>query len=54
MKKVFNLYLRTICNIMGAIAFLLTSVSIETMSWLWMYEPEMPAALRPQDDDMGK
>ena len=53
MKKLFNSYLNLLSKAVSAICLFSVSMATGTISHFGIYEPEMPAVLRPKDDDAG-
>ena len=51
MKHILNSCLKLLSKAVAAISLFLVSVSAGTISAAGIYEPEMPAALRPADDE---
>ena len=51
MKKIFNTGLILFSGAIGSICMMLVGLSTGTISALTIYEPEMPDALKPKDEE---
>jgi cyclic lactone autoinducer peptide len=51
MEKIINSSLILFSKAVGIVSLLLASAAVETVSFFWIYEPEMPAALMPKDGE---
>ena len=51
MKKIFNLSLNLLSKAVAAVILSVVCMATGTMSVLGIYEPEMPIALRPKEDE---
>jgi len=54
MKKILDSCLNLLSKITGYICIFLTSVATGTTSVAFIYEPEMPESLKPQNDEIQK
>ncbi|MCL2410819.1 MAG: cyclic lactone autoinducer peptide [Treponema sp.] len=51
MGIICNSCLNLLSKAVGNVCMFLVGVSAGTMSWAGIYEPEMPTALRPKDEE---
>jgi len=54
MKNILNFCLDSFSKTISDISLILANAATGTISFWSMYEPEMPAALKPQGDDFEK